>query len=458
MNIDQFISKLETSDAYRNNGEVRKLVDESRQTLIDLAHGNDGDAFKAELMKFNDRLDECLSPKAFVPISPEVEKLAEKLKLREQYSENRGTLDHFGFIDENGGVVVGDALLPTYEQVIGTFTPSQLELAATFQEPTLLLVPKTSFAAKVAAIDAHRTMEGQMETDVGSIFSVADSDSNRIAGWRAVIVNGKRDWDYDWGAEDKEMHFNEEMSRRKALLRPGEKDIDRDSYAMLMMKGIQKGDPIDQNGFTIFPDDPAVSFEYFPSGEWTQAEDEDPPGPRVGFFGQSHQFFWEGGRFRSSVGGDVLLNAVESSEASLETYTVEVDYDLSLEEAIKAGKYDHVGTDFTLDKYPSVQKGKGPVEMFFVKVEKQLVTDEVVMELEKRGLRPATVPELLALGAAKPELQRESQIMIIGSLGPEGVILIPYLGEEDGRRFLDKTWVTPDRRWDSARRFLAVRK
>ncbi len=62
MNIDQFISKLETSDAYRNNGEVRKLVDQSRQVLIDLAHGNDGDAFKAELMKFNDRLDECLSP------------------------------------------------------------------------------------------------------------------------------------------------------------------------------------------------------------------------------------------------------------------------------------------------------------------------------------------------------------------------------------------------------------
>ena len=70
MNIDQFISKLESSDAYRHNKAVRKLVDESRQSLVDLAHGDDGDAFKAEFMKFNDRLDIALKPPAIPSAKP----------------------------------------------------------------------------------------------------------------------------------------------------------------------------------------------------------------------------------------------------------------------------------------------------------------------------------------------------------------------------------------------------
>ncbi len=95
MNIDQFISQLESSDAYRNNGRVRKLVDDSRQVLIDLAHGDDGDAFKAELTKFNSRLDECLSPVSPSPVAPEIKKpLIEILKSRfESHPERHGVIE-----------------------------------------------------------------------------------------------------------------------------------------------------------------------------------------------------------------------------------------------------------------------------------------------------------------------------------------------------------------------------
>ncbi len=307
MNIDQFISKLETSDAYRNNGEVKKLVDQSRQVLIDLAHGNDGDAFKAELMKFNDRLDECLNPKAVATISPEASKLIEKLKLRKQYAENLLILEDFGYPFDPEEKNEDEAPVPSYGQVIGSFTPEQLELASTFLKPTLLLVPENSFQSKIDALDVN-LMEGQIETQASADFFKTDSSSSRIVGWRATIVNGEPDWEYNWGYEA-DQHFGTEVELWKKNREPGIKSIDRNAYAMLMMKGLQNGQPIDQYGCTLLADDPVLSKSHVPTAQWLPIGGGFP-GSRVSFFKKSAHDFDPSAHIRFSVGGDVVLNKV----------------------------------------------------------------------------------------------------------------------------------------------------
>jgi len=300
VNIEQFISQLESSDAYRHNKAVRKLVSESRQILIELGHGNDGEAFKAELMKFNDRLDIALKPSA-VPSSktaPETSEFIEQLNLREQYSDCLKTLSFYGFLGENGEMREGDAPHPTFEKAMAVFTPEMLELAATFQEPTLLLVPETSFAVKVNAIDAKKTMEGQIGTYQSDLYKKTDTGSEKITGWKAVIVDGAKEMGLKEG-DDVKQRFDKRIEARKAVRKHDEKGMERHAYALLMMESLRKGEPIDKGTYTLLDDDPALSASDVPDAGW----DDD----RVRFFALPPGGVGGHARLRSAVGGVVLF-------------------------------------------------------------------------------------------------------------------------------------------------------
>ena len=320
MNIDQFISQLESSDAYRNNGEVRKLVSEHRQALIDLAHGDDGEAFKAELMKFNDRLDIALKPSA-VPSAgsaPEASELIEKLGLLKQYRERLKTLGLYGFIGKQGETKKGDVPRPTFEKAMAVFTPEMLELATTFQEPTLLLVPETSFAAKVAAIDAHKTMEDQVGTIVVDLYTEFDSGSEKIKGWKVVIVEGAKEMKLKEG-DDVKLELKERIENRKSARKPRERGIGRHAYALLMMESLRKGEPIDKGAFTLLVDDPDLTAYDAPYARW------DDGNGQVVFYSDDSEAENDRARFRSSVGSEVPLSATESSE-TVEKFNLEREY------------------------------------------------------------------------------------------------------------------------------------
>ena len=85
-------------------------------------------------------------------------------------------------------------------------------------------------------------------------------------------------------------------------------------------------------------------------------------------------------------------------------------------------------------------------------------SDEVLKKLEKLGLRPATLPELLAFGATYPNKQRKFPIVALGSVWRywEGYRFVPYLWENGARRDLGLGWL--ERGWDAYYRFAAVRK
>ena len=140
------------------------------------------------------------------------------------------------------------------------------------------------------------------------------------------------------------------------------------------------------------------------------------------------------------------------------TFGVKVNYDLSLREMIRAGKYDYTNEDITAQNFPVKGSGQEKVAIELVHFNRDMEAKEVLKEFEKKGLRPATLAELLAFGVAYPEQQRDFPIVELGSVwkGRDGDRLVAYLWGSGSDRELDLDW--RGRGWDAQCRFAGVRK
>lgn len=139
------------------------------------------------------------------------------------------------------------------------------------------------------------------------------------------------------------------------------------------------------------------------------------------------------------------------------TFKVTVDYTLDLAAMIKAGKYDWVNEHISVKNFPIKGRGTTEIELMLVHLDRYATTKEVEAELDKRGLRAATLEELLALGAAQPELQRQFPIVALGSR----CVLrrsesVPVLCRSIDERGLDLGYYGDG--WNFYYRFLVVRK
>ena len=149
-----------------------------------------------------------------------------------------------------------------------------------------------------------------------------------------------------------------------------------------------------------------------------------------------------------------------------ETHTLEVNYDQPLEEAIKAGGYKWTCSDLNSEHFPRTRSGIETIEVHLVCTGRQMNTDEPWKEIDKLGLRPATIEELLAFGANPDtrDLQRQFLVVALGSVW----------ARSNDHRYMPALWhspstITPGRGvglklimggwiWDSFDRFLSVKK
>ena len=145
-------------------------------------------------------------------------------------------------------------------------------------------------------------------------------------------------------------------------------------------------------------------------------------------------------------------------QLSFPWYTVTVDYSASVEQMIKAGKFDWFNDDVTSRHFPSNEKGVAEVLVYLVNFNRDISSEDAVKELDRQGLRPATLRELLALGVAQPDLQRNNPIVALGSTwrGSDGLVLVPYLYGSESYRSLGLRWWYGV--WRSRWPFAAVRK
>lgn len=137
---------------------------------------------------------------------------------------------------------------------------------------------------------------------------------------------------------------------------------------------------------------------------------------------------------------------------------VTVDYGQTLAEMIASGKYDWVNSDITSERFPIQGEGKAERELVLVHLGRIVSTDEALAKMDRGGFRAAKIEELLALGAACPELQKKFPIVALGShfVNQYGDRIFAYLDWSGNERNLSLGW--DGYGWGGIFRFLAVRK
>ena len=153
-----------------------------------------------------------------------------------------------------------------------------------------------------------------------------------------------------------------------------------------------------------------------------------------------------------------FLRNPQSVNGKPSEYCVTIDYGMKLSEMIDAGHYDWKNGDINEKNFPVTGEGTVEVSPELVHFDRVIGTSEVEAELDKMGLRPATIEELLAFGATYPDVQREFPIIALGSSWVDrlGRRSVPFLCSLGSRRYLRLVWF--DDLWLEFCRFLAVRK
>lgn len=139
-------------------------------------------------------------------------------------------------------------------------------------------------------------------------------------------------------------------------------------------------------------------------------------------------------------------------------YPVTVDYSKSLKQMIKAGKYDRVNEDISYKNFKLAGVLSATKDVFLMSYDETMSSEEVEKDLDKKGMRACILPELLALGAQYPELQKEHYIVALGSrwCDPHSLEYVPVLSGLDGNREL--RLLLSGSEWSQHARFAAVAK
>jgi len=144
--------------------------------------------------------------------------------------------------------------------------------------------------------------------------------------------------------------------------------------------------------------------------------------------------------------------------AAADVFHIVVNHAESLAQLIAAGSYDWVNSDITAEHFPVKGKDRVELDPELVHYGKSMESDDIVRDMDSRGLRPGTLAELLAFGAKYPEKQREFPIVALGSVWRDwrGLRDVAYLDRDGSKRGLILyIW---EGAWVESYRFLAFRK
>ena len=167
-----------------------------------------------------------------------------------------------------------------------------------------------------------------------------------------------------------------------------------------------------------------------------------------------HSIVVEDGELSIGKIADMLAEIIQRAK---NVYTLTINYNRSVEDGVKAGKYDWSNSDITSSHFSSEETGTKEVSIELIHFGRDMVIDEALSELDRMGLRPATIKELLPLGEKHPDLQKEFPIIALASVwrSPFGYRRCACLDGFGSGRGLHLCWVGS--RWLDNCRFAAVR-
>jgi len=143
-------------------------------------------------------------------------------------------------------------------------------------------------------------------------------------------------------------------------------------------------------------------------------------------------------------------------------YAITADYSQSIEQMVAALRCDgyvnpEIKTANFGEEIKAKKSAKEDLEVVLLPFNREVTSQEVLDEMGKKGLRPATLAELLAFGAKHPDIQREFPIVGLGSSrvlsGRRRVACL--WGGASGRGLCLDCFGS---RWSAGYRFLAVSK
>lgn len=126
---------------------------------------------------------------------------------------------------------------------------------------------------------------------------------------------------------------------------------------------------------------------------------------------------------------------------------------MNLQQLIDQHRFDYVNSNITETNFPLQEVGD-KFELF--KIKKAMTTSEILKAMDKKGLRPANLYELLSW----KDWNGKDWIVALGSgwVRPGGSRYVPCLGEGGSGRGLRLGWGGPGREWVGNFRFLALSK
>ncbi|OHA52148.1 MAG: hypothetical protein A3A97_04530 [Candidatus Terrybacteria bacterium RIFCSPLOWO2_01_FULL_40_23] len=125
------------------------------------------------------------------------------------------------------------------------------------------------------------------------------------------------------------------------------------------------------------------------------------------------------------------------------TYPATVNYKQSLADMIAAVHCDWVDPFFDGYNLPIQDKDATEVAIQLIHFNKDMSSKNILDEFDKRGLRPATLPELLSFSVAYPGIAWQFPVVALGSVVQhahdieDGLMFRPY---EDGHLDVPRLW------------------
>ncbi len=139
-------------------------------------------------------------------------------------------------------------------------------------------------------------------------------------------------------------------------------------------------------------------------------------------------------------------------------YPITVNYNQPLAIRIAAGHYDYADGDITPENFLVNVFGQVGMDTILTHYSEGMSSEAVLADLDRRGLRPATIAELLAFGATYPDKQRKIAIVALGSISSDTdyrqKVAMLCGGDSVRNLFL----LLFDTRWDANTGFLATGK
>lgn len=141
-------------------------------------------------------------------------------------------------------------------------------------------------------------------------------------------------------------------------------------------------------------------------------------------------------------------------------YTLNLDYEMSIEELLRLGKYVWGESNITSVNFPTKRVGKMKKLFRLFDFDREISTHDVLKEMRKMGYRPAEACELLTFGARFPDVQLKFPVVALGSVwqgwgGRYGVVYLHF--KRNAERSVDIDWYRHGLYcWNKGRRFAAV--